>query len=139
VHDKPALGELHEARKSNANQRLEACILCPLLTQQASILTRITTSKLAIQAEREKESPAVGSAPSLSIQRFQHQFGDFFSVVVARSFQSVYDVFPPLTIVILAQLLLALDTFDVDSEANGGIDQFIDKIGGGGIDGPRSR
>jgi hypothetical protein len=50
VRDETALGEPHEARKSKANWRLEACTLCPSLALQASILPKSATSKLAIQA-----------------------------------------------------------------------------------------
>jgi hypothetical protein len=40
VRDEAALGEPHEARESNADQRLDACTRCPSLARQASILTK---------------------------------------------------------------------------------------------------
>jgi hypothetical protein len=46
VRDEAALGELHIAHKSNANWRLEACILCPSLALQAS--TRGVFGKIAL-------------------------------------------------------------------------------------------
>ena len=43
--DEAALGEPHEARKSNANQPVEACTRCPSLARQASILTKAPSSR----------------------------------------------------------------------------------------------
>jgi hypothetical protein len=45
VRDETALGEPHEARKSKANSRLEACTLCPSLAIQASILPTLQHQK----------------------------------------------------------------------------------------------
>jgi hypothetical protein len=45
VRGEAALGEPHEAHKSNADRRLEACIHCPSLALQASILATLQLQK----------------------------------------------------------------------------------------------
>jgi hypothetical protein len=51
VRDEAALGEPHNANKSNAKWRLEACALGLLLALQASILTKAQLQNLRFRLE----------------------------------------------------------------------------------------
>jgi hypothetical protein len=51
VRDEAALGEPHNAQKSNAKWRLEACTLSPSLVLQASTLTKAQLQNLRFRLE----------------------------------------------------------------------------------------